>query len=185
MLAARIAGRVLSRTISFGFKGALVMAIAGVFEGFVFGIAFDFVPRPHPEEMDGSQMGALLMLFLGFVTSLLVFSIAGVLTSRRNDVRSHFTKMCRSAVVGSCVGILVGTVCFTSLFAMLTWLTAGSFLPVPARSLWLSAGNIQASAFMGYLIGVPLGFILGTSLGAWRGAVNSIKHESSTRMETN
>ena len=180
MLAARIAKRVLSRMISFGFKGALVMAIAGTFEGLVFGIALNFVPRPQ-SAINGSQDGALLMAILGFVIGLLVFSFAGGLTSRRNDARQLFAQVARSAVIGSFVGAISGAICFASLFAMLTWWTQGKFLPVDVRAPMMAMGSILASAFMGYLLGVALGFFVGTAFGAWRGAVKSAQQESSTR----
>ncbi len=185
MLAVRIAGRVLSRTASFGFKGALAMAVAGVFEGFILGAPLDLMPHPQEQGANGSQSGALVMMLFGLLFELLVFAFVGAWTSRRDDARVVFAKSYRSAITGSFVGAIIGAVCFASLFAMLTWLTNGNFLPVPARSLWLALGSIKASAAIGYFMGIIVGFFAGTALGAWRGATTAIKRESSTRTETN
>lgn len=186
MLAARIAGRVLSRTVIFGFKGALVMMIAGVIEGAIFGIAFNFMPRLHSKDVSGSFNCAAMMLPLGFLTGLLVFAVAGALMGRRSNTYNLFTKIYQNAILGSFVGATIGAICLASLFAMLTWFTHKNFLLVPSIYIApLSTGNLQASAFGGYLSGVVTGFFMGTAIGAWRGATNAIKRESSTRMETN
>ena len=183
MLAARIVGRVLSRAASFGFKGALVMMIAGAIEGMILGNVLNLMPRPQTNT-SGFEGGGLVMIVMGFATGLIVFAVVGAWTSRHDSTHNLFTKTYRSAIAGSFAGAIIGAICFASLFALLTWWTNGNFLPVPSRAPLLAAGSIQASAFIGYLLGVAVGFFAGTALGAWRGATNAIKQESSTRMET-
>lgn len=185
MLATRIAGRVLSRMASFAVKGALVMAIAGAFEGCVFGIALNFMRYfPQLRNASGSQTGAMIMMPSGFFTGFFVFAFAGALTSRRNEVHVVFAKVYRSAIVGSFFGALICALCFASLFALLTWVTNGNFLPVPTRTFYLPVEYIQVSTFVGYLIGVGVGFFLGTLCGVLYATSRITKSESSTRTET-
>lgn len=178
MLAARIVSRVLSRMASFGFKGALVMTLAGVVEICLLQGPWEWLPTSVAP--DANAFVVPLLSFFAF-TGFVVFATVGALTSRSNDVYALFTKMYRIAIIGSFVGAIIGAICFSSLFAMLTWITNGKFDFLPAHSPMLALEMLQANAAVGYCLGVFLGFLVGTSLGAWRGAATFQKNESSTR----
>lgn len=190
MLAARIAGRVLSRAGYFALRGLRVGCLCGVasgtFAGAAIGISWAFIPSTSlfkflgvsstPFEkfwlavllaIGGAFNGLFCGACLGAVTETVVFGIAGALSGKCDDAKSLVNHVSQNVLRPSFWGTCTGTTCGIASASMLTKVLQ----PLEGMS-WV---------FWGCIFGAVGGFMAGSFYGAIGSTLSyqkeHVKHE--------